>query len=207
MSGKPTEQEVKYYIADLEKLEAHLQKLGARQVQPRVHEVNLRFDTQQGDLARAYQVLRLRRDQNNRLTYKGPSKFQDGVRVREEIEFQVSDFEAARAFLEALGYQVSMMYEKYRAAYELDEVEITLDEMPYGDFAELEGPDPQVIQQVNQRLGLDWEARSDASYTVLFDQLKQRLGLNFRDLSFENFEAVKITARDLQLRPADRGTG
>lgn len=207
MSGKPTEQEVKYYIADLEKLEARLQKLGARQVQPRVHEVNLRFDTQQGDLARAYQVLRLRRDQNNRLTYKGPSKFQDGVRVREEIEFQVSDFEAARAFLEALGYQVSMMYEKYRAAYELDEVEITLDEMPYGDFAELEGPDPQVIQQVNQRLGLDWEARSDASYTVLFDQLKQRLGLNFRDLSFENFEAVKITARDLQLRPADRGTG
>jgi len=204
MSAKPTEQEVKYYIADLNALEARLQALGAEQVQPRVHEINLRFDTPEGDLSRAYRVLRLRRDESSRLTYKGPSQFQDGVRVREEIEFRVSDFDAARAFLEALGYQVSMMYEKYRAAYELDGVEITLDEMPYGDFAELEGPNPQAIRRVNSHLGLDWEARSGASYTVLFEQLKQRRGLTFQDLSFENFGGLEISAADLGLRLADR---
>jgi len=197
------ELEVKYYLKDLSGLERRLKGLGAQLHQPRTHEVNLRFDTPQGELSRGLQVLRLRRDKTSRLTYKGPSQFQEGVRVRTEIEFEVSDFEAARALLEALGYRVAMMYEKYRASYELEQVEITLDEMPYGDFAELEGPDPGRIQEINRRLGLDWSARVSESYVVLFNQLVQRLGLDFRDLSFENFSGLKPTPEQLGVRPAD----
>ena len=59
-------------------------------------------------------MLRLRRDSSVRLTYKGPGKTIDGVHLRKEIEFAASDFDAAQAFLEALGYQVQMIYEKYR---------------------------------------------------------------------------------------------
>ena len=36
----------------------------------------------------------------------------------QELEFTVGDFDMARAFLQALGYQVSMIYEKYRAGYD-----------------------------------------------------------------------------------------
>lgn len=195
--------EVKYYIADLKALEAKLKSLGARLAQPRTHEVNLRFDTGDEGLKRSYQVLRLRQDQIARLTYKGPSHFQDGARFRQEIEFQVSDFEAARRFLEALGYQVSMMYEKYRAAYELDEVEITLDELPYGNFAELEGPNPDALRGVNEKLGLNWEARAAESYTVLFDHLREVMGLEFSDLSFENFQGLNVSPSLMDLHPAD----
>ena len=54
---------------------------------------------------------------------------------------EVESFDQARAFLAALGYQVDMVYEKYRTKYELEGVHLDLDEMPYGDFIELEGND------------------------------------------------------------------
>jgi adenylate cyclase class 2 len=203
MTTNDQESEVKYYISDLPALERRLQSLGAQLVQPRVHEINLRFDVADGELVKTGQVLRLRQDSEARLTYKGPSQTEEGVRVRQEIEFIVSDHRAARAFLEALGYHVSMGYEKYRTSYDLGGAHVVLDEMPYGDFTEIEGPDPAIIQAVNQRLGLDWEARVPESYTVLFDLLREKLGLPFTDLTFENFQQLSISPADLDVRPAD----
>ncbi len=200
---KNQELEVKFYVADLLEIEARLRALGARLEQSRVHEVNLRFDTPDGDLGRGYRVLRLRQDDAARLTYKGPSQYQEGVRARQEIEFTVSDFEAARAFLEALGYVVSMMYEKYRTTYELDGVHITLDEMPYGDFIEIEGPDPKSIRSIQDRLELDWEKRVPESYTALFEQLRLALRLPFKDLSFANFDGLDISMSVIRIQPAD----
>jgi len=197
------ELEVKFYIADLGGIERRLQALGAHFVTPRQHEINLRFDTPDGELAAGYRVVRLRQDDAARLTFKGPSQYDDGVRRRQEIEFVVSDFAAAHAFLEALGYIVSMMYEKYRTTYELAGVHITLDEMPYGTFIEIEGPDTASIRSVHERLGLDWERRVPDSYTVLFERLRLALGLPFKDLSFANFAGLNISMDIIEVRPAD----
>ena len=112
-------------------------------------------------------MLRLRQDTEARLTYKGPSASKDGVRVREEIEFSVSDYRSARQLLESLGYQVAMIYEKYRRSYDLLGTHISLDELPYGNFVEIEGPDVETIRAVNSILGLNWERGVPASYTTL----------------------------------------
>lgn len=197
------ELEVKFYVSDLPAVELQLKSLGAQLSLPRVYELNLRFDTSNGDLGRSLRVLRLRQDKVARLTYKGPASGLEGVRLRKEIEFEVSDFHAARAFLEGLGYQVVMIYEKYRTAYDLDDTEVSLDELPYGTFVEVEGPDPSRIQMVASKLNLDWKTSIPASYTLLFDQLKNRLGLPFRDLSFDNFKDLIVTAKDLDVQPAD----
>ena len=82
MSGKGQELEVKFYLDDLPTLEDRLRQIGARLVQKRVYESNLRFDTPDGELTRSYQVLRLRQDTAARLTYKGPGSTQDGVKAR-----------------------------------------------------------------------------------------------------------------------------
>jgi adenylate cyclase class 2 len=198
------ELEVKYFLADLPALEARLQALGAQLAKPRVLEVNLRFDTPALALTHSYQVLRLRQDSVARMTYKGPGEVQEGVRLRQEIEFGVSDFDSARDLLQALGYQIILMYEKYRTTYNLDDVEVTLDQMPYGDFAEIEGPNPASIRRLSQRLGLDWERRGLESYTVLFERLRSALGFTFRDLAFDNFRDLKVTSADLGMQPADR---
>lgn len=205
MAQNQQEIEVKFYLANLPALAARLTALSARVMQPRTHEINLRFDTPDGQLLRQMRVLRLRQDDLAHLTYKGPGEVLQGARLRQEIELVVSDFAAARALLEALGYQVVLMYEKYRTTYEFEGAEISLDEMPYGNFVEIEAANPANIRAVAEALGLDWEARILDSYTALFERLRQRRGYAFRDLSFENFAGLTVTPGDLQVRPADTG--
>jgi adenylate cyclase class 2 len=200
----PQELEVKFYIADLASLEMRLAGSGGQLVQEKVYENNLRFDTPDSALTRNGCALRLRQDTEARLTYKGPSQSDAGVRVRQEIEFTVGNFEAARQFVEALGYQISFVYEKYRTSYALQGVHVVLDELPYGHFVEIEGPDPASIHAVTTLLGLDWERRVPESYSTLFDLLKEELDLKFRDLSFANFRNYHKDMRVLGIYPADR---
>jgi adenylate cyclase class 2 len=198
-----TELEVKFYLSDLAGLEKRLVSAGARLQQARLRELNLRFDTREGSLNAAHQVLRLRQDQAYHLTFKGPAAGGEEVSVRKEIEFEVSDFWTARRFLEALGYMVSISYDKYRTTYELSSTLVTLDEMPFGNFAEIEGRDAETIQAVAVQLGLNWEARSLMSYLGLFDRVKQKLGLSARNLTFDELSGQRFTAADLELTPAD----
>lgn len=203
MSHSEQEIEVKFILRDLPGLAARVQALGGRVSAPRVHEVNLRFDTPDLSLTRQHRVLRLRQDANAVMTYKGPANLGQGVAARLEIEFQVSNFQAARHLLEALGYQVSIWYEKYRTTYELGEVLVTLDEMPFGSFAEIEGPDAPAIRTAAAALKLDWEARCTASYLALFDQLRASRGLKARNLSFEELQGTSTSPEDFGLRYAD----
>jgi len=200
---KDQELEVKFHIRDLPAVEVRLKDLGAQQVQPRLHEVNLRLDTENHSLTSSLQVLRLRQDSQARVTYKGPGTTQGGVRVRQEYEFVVSDYQAARSLFKALGYDVAMMYEKYRTVYDLDEVHVTLDEMPYGSFIEIEGPRPESIQSMARSLECSWDCRVLDSYTAIFEQLRAALGFSFRDLSFENFSSLPVSLGEIGIRPAD----
>ncbi len=195
--------EVKFYIQKLPLFEQHIRANGAELVSARVHELNLRYDTPDGALTRAHRVLRLRMDQRAILTYKGPAEPGLAVSVRQEIEVEVSSFATTEHLLQALGYQVMIMYEKYRTTYQLDNVRVTLDEMPYGNFIELEGPDAESIQAVAGKVGLDWQARLVDSYLSMFTRLRAEKGLSVRHLSFDEFKGVKITPEDLKVRPAD----
>ena len=203
MESNQQELEIKLYLLDMSAFQQRVESLGGQLIEPRLHEINLRFDTPDEQLTRASQVLRLRQDTAARLTYKGPGETIDGVHARREIEFTVSDYQSARTLLEALGYQVSLMYEKYRTTYELDGLQVTLDEMPYGNFTEIEGPDGKQIRAAADDLGVNWEARIVQSYTTLFEQLRQKKGYTFHDLSFDNFSSKDISPADLGVIPAD----
>ena len=80
---------------------------------------------------------------------------------------------------------------------------VTLDEMPYGHFAEIEGPDGESIQQAASRLELNWATRILESYTVLFEFARQVLGFTFRDLSFANFADMNVPPEAMGVTPAD----
>ncbi len=202
MSSTDTELEVKFYLSRRKVMEAKLSVLG-QVIAPRVHEVNLRFDMPDLSLSTTGRVLRLRMDTRARVTYKGEGSVEGGARLRKELEFTVSDFDTAKALFEALGYQVYTMYEKYRTTYQLGNVEVVLDEMPTGDFVELEGPDSQSLHGVADQLELNWERRILDSYTVLFERTRQNLGYSFRDLSFENFKGIEFNPEAMGVRPAD----
>ena len=91
------EQEVKFYLNDLQRFENKLISSGARLKLERSLEINLRFDTPDRRLSRAFQVLRLRQDKICRLTWKGAGDPAGEVSAREELEVEVSDLDTARA--------------------------------------------------------------------------------------------------------------
>lgn len=195
--------EVKFFLKDHEAL---MQKIAALQLpcsQERIHEFNLRYDLPDGSLVAQNQVLRLRKDTQARLTFKGPGVMEEDILLRKEIEIEVSDFEATQRLLEALGYQVVMMYEKFRANYLLGSLVMSVDETPLGLFVELEGKSPAQVHQAAQTLGFDWEARINLSYSALLNLFNQKTSRALRDLSFENFDRLDVTPSTLGLRFAD----
>jgi len=190
-------------VRNLDALSSKLEALGARMESPRVLETNLRFDTPSAELSGGRKALRLRKDSRAVMTFKGPAQLGQEVSIRQEIEFEVGDFEAARRLLEALGYRLMVMYEKYRTTYHLRHLIVVLDEMPYGKFVEIEGGSARAIHAAANQIGLRWEARSEMSYLALFDELRSNRGLPASDLSFAALEGVEVTPADLGLEFSD----
>lgn len=202
MQEAPAEVEVKFHIRRLADLARRLDDLGAVCEGTRVLEHNLRFDTPDRRLEGKHQALRLRRDSTTTMTFKGPSSMQDGIRARTEIEIRLDDFSHARMLLEVLGYVVTFEYEKFRTTYALAGTSIMLDELPYGEFMEIEG-DPKALKAVAGQVGLRWEAAIQDSYLGLFEKLRARHNLPFTGLTFGNFASHPAHVRDLGIEPAD----
>lgn len=203
MNKPPLEKEVKFYLIDLAGYAERLRSLGATLIQPRVKEINYRFDTPESTLARSGIALRLRRDTRVILTLKGASSTESGVRVRPEVEVVLDDMQNGRAILEGLGYNLVVCYEKWRTTYHLAELEVTLDELPYGNFTEIEGSDTEAIYRAASSLGLNWKARVPSSYLELFANVKRKLNLPVDDLTFKEFRGISLSCADLGGIPAD----
>ena len=206
MPANPKEEEIeiKFHIQDPKAIKEKLKKIGAEVSKARVFESNLRFDYPDRILSANKQVLRLRKDSENTITYKGPAQIDQPVSVREEIEITVDDFERAKHLLEALGYEVFMTYEKYRTTYSYKNTTIVVDELPIGDFIEIEGLNPFSIEHAAQDLNLEWTSRIPASYMYIFEQLKQkRPEMQAKQLTFADLSAFEFDLELIGISPAD----
>ena len=197
------EREIKFYIQDLPAVAERLKLCGAELIRPRILERNLRLDTPERALMQAGRMLRLRQDDRVRVTFKANARIEDGVIARTEIEFGADDLEKARKLFEGLGYQVVVTYEKYRREYQLGDVTVMLDELPFGDFMEIEAPNNTLIEGVAMILGLDWSKGINTNYLGLMQIAKANLALPFDDLTFENFHDLDVSPADLMVKPAD----
>ncbi len=186
------ETEVKLYTPDLEAMHRRLLAQGATITKTRLFERNIRYENAAGTLTGQGIVLRLRQDDGVRLTYKDAATARDGIVSRFEAEVTISDFDAMHTILSKLGYHPFMIYEKYRTTFMLDDLEIVLDEMPYGNFTEIEG-EHRAIETLVDRLGLGGAPRFAESYVRIFDHVRSRLGLAFTDLTFDNFTGIMVT--------------
>ena len=203
MSTSGQETEAKFYVRDLSKIKSRLKELGARLVQERTLETNIRFDLPGAPLRAEGRVLRLRRDTSTKFTYKSASTNEQGVLSREEIEFGVEDFDKAKRFLEALGYQKLVYYEKFRTTYEQNDTLVMLDELPYGNFVEIEGSTVDSIRAIADQLQLNWATAIATSYNALFDRTRSALGISVQDLSFAEFADITVEAAHLGVAAAD----
>lgn len=193
--------EVKFLVPNLAVARSAILAAGGVLHRARVFERNVRYDTVEGSLRQRIALLRLRDDGQARLTFKGmppdaPEHDQTQARVREELEVVVSDFAIMEMILQRLGYTPQQRYEKYRETFQLGEVEVVLDELPFGNFVELEGPADK-LPETAAVLGLSWERRILLNYLALLDELKAQVALPFDDLTFDNFAGRHISLGDL----------
>ena len=188
--------EAKFNVDDLTTVRQALLSCGAILEKPRIYEKNTVYDNEYQSLKNSFRLIRLRQDEKIKLTYKGvPSvQIKSDVKVREEIELEVSDFEKMEQIIGRLGYQPAIVYEKYRETFSFEGVEVVLDALPYGDFVELEGSEAAIKAAVN-KIGLDWSQRINTNYLGLFEKVKVTYNLNFPDLTFKNFVDLEIDWR------------
>lgn len=192
------EVEVKFFVSGLDVVRRRLARAGAELAAPRVYERNVRFDSPDEALLQRYELLRLRQDTRTRLTFKGPAAADvaSEAKVREEIELEVADFDRMATILTRLGYSPVQTYEKYRETYHWRGVEVVLDELPFGDFVELEGAEPD-IKAAAAGLGLDWARRVLANYLALMERCRRTFNLSFSDLTFANFSQSPVDMSEL----------
>jgi len=198
MTDQHLEIEVKFLVRDLKVVRQRLLRAAAKKHKTRIFENNIRYDTPWDSLILQGKLLRLRMDTSARLTYKGFPKetIESEARVREELEIEVEDFDLTATLLEHVGFERRQVYEKYRETFRMDGVEIVLDEMPFGDFVEIEGEGSE-IRAAAAKLDLCWDQRILTNYLALMTQLKDKNHLPFDDLTFANFKDVEAGAASI----------
>lgn len=167
-AAHPQEIEVKLPCEDLEAIRAKLKHAGAALSAPLHGEVNDLYDDAEGSLAARGCALRLRRAGGDAiLTFKGPARFEQGVKVREEREVRVSDAAEVEAILAGVGLRRRFRYEKNREEWNFEGCLVALDETPIGRYVEVEGS-PSGIRGVVSLLGLDFAEAIPYSYAKLY---------------------------------------
>ena len=205
------EREIKLRIEDLPALRRALANLGALVVTPRVHELNVVFDTPEFDLAKREHLLRIRTQTPGasrgrtsgvatraRVTFKRPVPAAGSTgkgerrrhKVREEIELEVTDGKSLARIFEGLGMNAWFRYEKLRTTFRLPGSRgwakgllIELDETPIGVFLELEGP-AAAIDRAARALGFQSRDYILANYMVLYREYCRSRGEEPRDMLF-----------------------
>lgn len=173
LSGSREEVEVKVPAPDLAKVRERLQAAGAVLRAPEHEESNDLYDDSERRLSGSGRTVRLRRAAGRAiLTYKGPARFEGGMKIREEREVDVSDAGEAEAILAGLGLRRRFRYEKRREEWDGGGCIIALDTTPIGTFVEIEG-EPPAIRKLIALLDLDFAEAIPYSYAELYQRRRK----------------------------------
>lgn len=100
-------------------------------------------------------VLRLRKiGDTTYLTYKERIRNESEFKHKIEHETIVSDVDEMEHIIEKLGYKLSVIYEKHRKTWHFGEVEVVLDELPFGQYMEIEGSIEEILK-TEKLLGIE----------------------------------------------------
>lgn len=162
----PIEIEKKYRLTQKQREEVllRLPRIGAKR-KSNEFEVNTLYAGAQLNVGRS--VLRLRRvGKRGILTYKERFPTSSDIKHQREDETAVGDPEAMELILDALGFTPALVYEKRRETWKLGKTEIVIDELPFGLFMEIEGPE-QSIREIESRLAIKRLRAEPATYPQL----------------------------------------
>lgn len=182
--GRPVEIEVKVPVPSLVAVRDRAVALGYEPVLPRHFEANILYDYPDRSLSLAGCLLRVRETPHHALlTFKGKVVHDPSYKVRPEVETKCESGPALRDIMENIGLRPFFRYEKFREEFAGEGGLLCLDELPFGQFLELEG-DPASIEALAKALGLDPATFVKRSYADIYGEHCRSLGVPFGDIVF-----------------------
>ena len=167
------ETEKKYRLGP-KRLEEITAKLIARGAEFRKEVFEVNYQHRGGEMDERGATLRLRKIGDfTVLTYKEKVRNDSGAKQKIEYETAVSDVEAAEKIIERLGYKLTAVYEKRRKYWHFGDVEVVLDELPFGLYMEIEGT-IEAIEKAEKIFGLkeiEYEPRGYPRLTIKYGKI------------------------------------
>ncbi len=112
-------------------------------------------------------VIRVRKTgTKNTLTFKQFISGGEGMKQHIEHESEIESPDEVAKIVERLGFELRIVYEKRRKKWKFREVEVVLDELPFGLFMEIEGAH-MAIAEAEMFLGADEFEAEPKTYPYL----------------------------------------
>jgi adenylate cyclase class IV len=176
------EMELKSVVDDIDRRRALVEEGGGKlEFDGRL--LDRRYGDQAGRLVLIDHVLRLRvyetsRGREGHLDWKGPTQYENGYKVREELSTTVGDPVSLAEILENLGYAVILEIDRHIWQYSLGLATVRFERYPsMDDLVEVEGP-PDSIEKAIQVIGMDRSGFSADRLTDFVARFESRTGNN-----------------------------
>ena len=174
------EVELKSVVDDVAARRAKIESAGARLIYAG-RLIDARYDFPDHAMALVDHVLRLRLydgDAGSRghVDWKGPTLYEGGFKVREELSTEVTDPNAMAAILVKLGFVVTVEIERQIVQYEIAGATVRFEEYPDMDpLVEVEGP-PEAIERAVEAIGLPREGFTSERLLEFVARFEARTG-------------------------------
>lgn len=165
--------EATYLDIDHEALRVKLRNLGAVCEEPLHDMFRATYDYTDLRLDKKAAWIRVRQE-GSKITMGYKQRQAETIDGMQEVEFTISDFDAACDFLDVIGLKQKARQETRREVWRLDDCEIMLDEWPWiPPYVEVEAASEVIVQAVSKQLGLDYSTAlfdsADAAYMRYYD--------------------------------------
>jgi len=157
-----------------------LNKSGAKLIKPEFLQKRSVFNFPKGHEIKGGWARVRNEDEKNTMSIK----IVDGSKItdQKEICLQIDNFKKAKQFLKILGCKEKAYQETKREIWNLNNVEITIDEWPFLEpFVEIEGRSEKAVKQVARKLGFDYKKAFFGAVGTLYGRK-----YNFREDVFNN---------------------
>lgn len=164
-----TEYEATFTDIDKESMRAKLKNAGATLLRPEFLQKRVTFNLPES-VALPGGWLRVR-DEGDKITLSLKVVHGDGIKSQKEIMLKVDDFDKAAELLSVIGCKQKSYQETKRELWNLDDVEITIDEWPFLEpFVEVEGVSEEAVRSVSEKLGFSYKDALFCAVTTLYSQ-------------------------------------
>lgn len=180
---KNVEYEATFYPVERDEMRQRLLDSGAELIREDFMQTRVCYDVPEScvwDQA----FLRVR-DEGEKITLalKGihTSDGSSAIESQKEVEVQVDSFEKAEEFLMTLGFRKKSYQESRREMWQLDGVEVVIDEWPWIEpFVEVEGVSEEAVKVASEKLGFSWDQAIFGNVTLLYGKV---YGASFADVN------------------------